>query len=163
MLIGILSDSHGRVATTRRAVQTLRDGGAELLLHLGDIGSIDVIDELVGQNARIVFGNCDLDEAVLSRYAESVGVTVDHPIGRVEAGGRCIAFTHGHMTRLMDQALRDGVDYLLSGHTHEVHDERVGSTRMINPGALFRAPRYTACLLDPAQDALTFVEIDRNA
>src|SRR5690606_18961183 len=133
--------------------------GAELLLHLGDIETEAVIDELAGHNARIVFGNCDYDEQSLARYAELLDVHVDHPAGELTADGRRIVFTHGHLRGPVDAALRDGADYLLHGHTHEVRDERIGGTRLINPGALFRAPRYTVALLDPASDSLEFIEL----
>lgn len=159
MRIGILSDSHGRADTTALAVKSLRDRGAELLLHLGDIGTRDVIDALAGGSARIVFGNCDPDSTALARYARRLEIAVDHPLGIIEIDGKRIALTHGHLPDLMAQALQSGVDYLLHGHTHEIRDERLGPTRVINPGALFRARRYTAILLDPARDALTVLEI----
>jgi putative phosphoesterase len=159
MLIGILSDSHGRADTTARAVTLLREAGAEMLLHLGDIGNEAVIDELIDQNARIVFGNCDWDERTLAGYAELVGVAVDHPLGEVEANGKRIVFTHGHLRNLYEQALADAPDYLLHGHTHEVRDERVGSVRIINPGALFRAAEYTAAILDPGRDELRIIGV----
>jgi putative phosphoesterase len=159
MRIGILSDSHGRADTTALAVKALRDRGAELLLHLGDIGTREVIDALAGGPARIVFGNCDPDPAALARYAQRLEITVDHPLGIIEIDGKRIALTHGHLPSFMSQALRSGVDYLLHGHTHEIRDERIGPTRVVNPGALFRACRYTAMMLDPARDALTVIEI----
>ncbi len=160
MRIGILSDSHGRVEPTRSAVRTLLDRGCSVLIHLGDLGSDAVIDELVGHNARIVLGNCD--ESGLGRYAELVGVVNDHPAGRIEINGRKIAFTHGHVEQAMQSAMDDGVDYLLHGHTHELRDERVGDTRVINPGALHRAARYTAAVLEPANDRLEIVELPRR-
>lgn len=159
MLIGLLSDSHGRVASTRVAVALLRDRGAELLLHLGDLGGEAVVDELVGHNARIVLGNCDWPEQPLIRYAGLVGVAVDHPVGRLVIDGKRLAYTHGHLTGLLRVALDESVDYLLHGHTHARRDERVGRTRIINPGALFRADRYTAALLDPAGDRVEIVEL----
>ena len=162
MLIGILSDSHGRADTTAQAVQALLNHDAQMLIHLGDLGSEEVIDELVGHNVRIVFGNCDWDKQSLARYAELVGVRVDDPMGTVEIEGKRIAFTHGHMGRLMRNAIDDGVDYLLYGHTHAVSDESCGRTRLINPGALFRAPRYTVALLEPARDRLTIIEVPRG-
>ena len=61
----------------------------------------------------------------------------------------------------MRRAIADGADYLLHGHTHETRDERVGRTRVVNPGALSRAARYTCALLDPRSDALRFLEIAR--
>lgn len=160
MLIGVLSDSHGRVETTRRAVGLLLGRGVDLLLHLGDIGSEGVIDELVGYPARIVLGNCD-DERALGRYAALMGVKPDHPAGRLEIDGKTIIFTHGHLPGVLDDAVREGADYVLHGHTHEVRDQRIGRTRVVNPGALFRADRYTAAVLDPATDGLEIIQVPR--
>jgi uncharacterized protein len=161
MIIGILSDSHGRAKATASAVKALLDHGAGMLIHLGDIETEAVIDELVGHNARIVLGNCDWDEENLIRYARHVDVAVDHPMGVIEVAGKRIAFTHGHLPQLMQQALAEGVDYLLHGHTHQPRNERMGRTRIINPGALFRAARYTAAVLNPETDALDFVVIEK--
>ena len=160
-IIGILSDSHGRVRPTAVAVQTLLDNGATTLIHLGDIGSDDVINELVGHNAHIVLGNCDFYERPLIDYAESVGVTVDHPAGRLEIDSKTIAFTHGHLEIEYEQALTENVDYLLHGHTHELRDERIGDTRVINPGALSRASEYTVAALEPATDRLQIFRVPK--
>ena len=161
MLIGVLADSHGRADTTARAVTTLVDHGAEMLLHLGDLETEAVLDELAGCNARVVFGNCDWDVEALWRYADLIGVGVDHPMGRLEIEGCRIAYTHGHLDELMNQALADGVDYLFHGHTHTVSDQRSGDTRVINPGALYRATRYTAALLDTVGDSVSWLEIPK--
>jgi len=159
MRIGILSDSHGHFDTTRRAVLALTERDVDLLIHLGDIETEAVLDELVGHGARIVFGNCDWDVSSLTRHAEAMGITVDHPIGIVQDGTRRVAFTHGHQLDLMDQAISDGVEYLLHGHSHETRDERIGGTRVINPGALFRAARYTAAILDTRSDSVDFIDV----
>jgi putative phosphoesterase len=159
--IGILSDSHGRIDVTRAAVSALRDGGACLLIHLGDVETSEVIDELALLPARLVLGNCDWDVAALSRYARSIGVEVDHPAGRITIDGRTIAYTHGHFERELERALEEGVEYLLHGHTHALRDEVFGGTRIINPGALHRARRYTAALLTPATGDLEILEIPR--
>jgi predicted phosphodiesterase len=50
-------------------------------------------------------------------------------------------------------------DYLLHGHTHVRRDERVGKTRVINPGALHRAAEKTVALLDLAADRLEYLRI----
>ena len=162
MLIGILSDSHGRAAITGEAVRQLLKRGAEMLIHLGDVGTEAVIDELAGHHSHLVLGNCDFPPEPLIRYAANLGVQVDHPMGMLQIDGKTIAFTHGHLEQLVQQALARGVDYLLHGHSHEVRDERIGSTRVINPGALFRAARYTAATLDPAADRLQLLTIQRG-
>ena len=160
MKIGVLSDSHGRAARTGQAVALLRAHGADLLIHLGDFETRAVVDELVGQPARLVFGNCD-DVRDLAAYATAMDLSVDHPAGEIAAAGRRIGFTHGHIESTMVDLLERGVDYLFHGHTHQLRDEMVGSTRVINPGALHRASRYTVALLDPETDALKVLTTPR--
>ncbi len=167
-LIGIISDSHGRAAATELAARLLVERGAELLIHLGDVGSEQVIDALIqGVDAagkvtppvHLVFGNTDWDAAELGEYARHVGVQVDHPAGRLTIDGKTLAFTHGDEPRLMQQAVVDRVDYLFHGHTHKTRDQVIGSTRVINPGALHRAAQHTAALLDVAGGRLEFVHV----
>jgi len=157
--LGVLSDSHGRTAITRRALEALRDGGAETFIHLGDFEHEDVLAELAGLDAHVVFGNCDHDLAALTRFAESLDIRVHHPAGRLIAGDRLIAFTHGHLEGEIDAALREGAAYLLHGHSHATRDDRIGATRVINPGALFRARRYTAAVVDPLEDTVQFIDV----
>lgn len=178
--IGILSDTHGRGETAQRAVQLLVEAKVSLLIHLGDVGALEVIDALLVVDpvaastaprggrlpeieSHLVFGNVDWDAATMAQYAREVGVHVHHPVGEIMAAGKRIVFTHGHDDRAMAEALDREPDYLLHGHTHEMRDERLGSMRVINPGALFRAPKHTAAVLDPAADEVTFLEVPRSA
>ena len=101
MLIGVLSDSHGRAVITWRAVEMLLNEGAQQLIHLGDVGKDAVIDTLVGHDSRMVLGNCDWPEQPLIDYARSVDVIVDHPVGRLSVDGRIVVFTHGHLELVM--------------------------------------------------------------
>lgn len=161
MLIGVLSDSHGRAERTGRAVQLLRQRGAELLLHLGDIETEAVLEELAGHTARIVFGNCDWPVEPLTSHARRLGIEVDHPVGRLETGGKTVVFTHGHEERHLKAAIEQGATYLLRGHSHTMTDEQIGSTRMLNPGALHRASRYTVLLLDPERDEAEWIDLEK--
>jgi len=49
----------------------------------------------------------------------------------------------------------------LHGHTHAIRDERVGPTRVMNPGALHRAPQHTALLFDSATLEAEWIDVDR--
>jgi len=181
--IGLLSDSHGRAGITRRAVAALLSEGVDILLHLGDVGSTQVIDELVvdqpdtpgppdtpgspgspgcGERVpvRLVFGNSDWETAALGRYAQGLGVQVDHPAGRLALATGALVFCHGHDASVMDRALCEPARYLCHGHTHRASDSMMGQTRVINPGALCRAQRYTVAVLDTATDRLTFLDIE---
>ena len=165
--IGLLSDSHGRARTTQRAVDTLVAQGIDMLIHLGDVGTVDVIDALAvpapdenGQiEAHLVYGNTDWDLRELSEYATDMDLTVDHPVGRIDLEEGQLVFCHGHEPEVMNPALADGARYLCHGHTHEAADDRRGSTRVINPGALFRAKTYSVAILDTTTDQLVFLPV----
>jgi hypothetical protein len=73
--------------------------------------------------------------------------------------GKVLVFQHGHVPADMQRALAEGVDFLCHGHTHVPRDERVGRTRIINPGALHRASKHTAALLDLPAGRLRFVAV----
>jgi len=162
-LLGILSDTHGDAERARRAVELLRARGAARIIHLGDVGSESVLDHLVGLDAVVVFGNCD-DTRGLLRYAEFLGIAVAHPAAIIEVKGGAravrIGLTHGHLIDEIDRLFRAKVDILLHGHTHVVRDEVIGATRVMNPGALHRADRRTAMLLDPETGVAEWIDVD---
>jgi putative phosphoesterase len=161
--IGVISDTHGSAPMARRAIAALVARGARQIVHLGDVGSESVLDLMAGLDATVVFGNCD-DERGLARYAEAIGIRVAHPACVIEVKHPCaritrIGMTHGHLEHEVDRLFRSEVDYLLHGHTHEVRDEMVGRTRVLNPGALHRARRYTALLLDPRSGSAEWIDV----
>ena len=165
--IGLLSDSHGRPDPTRRAIELLLAHDVQLLLHLGDVGSTEVIDALAAADpttgkqieAHLVFGNTDWDTTALTRYAQDIGVTVDHPSGHLAFDGVELIFCHGHERQPMKQAIAKGTRYLCHGHTHQASDTHEGRTRIINPGALHRARQYSVALLETESDTLTFYPV----
>ncbi len=170
--VGLVSDSHGHARRTRRAVEMLLAAGARSVLHLGDLCDTRVIDALAGLRtpegvevpARLVWGNCDPapSEGGWTAYARSLGVGVDDPAGRYEIGGRRLVAHHGHDPAHERAAVEGGADYFLHGHTHTPRDERAGRTRLINPGALQRAARWTVALLDVERGDLKFFEVSRS-
>ena len=165
--LGLLSDTHGRAEITREAVEWLLDHGADILIHLGDIGGVEVIDALavrpVGMEqqveAHLVYGNCDWESAALGRYARDLGVIEHGLAGELVVDGKRVVFTHGHVASAMDQAIDSGADYLLHGHTHLQSDGIMRQTRVINPGALFRSSRHTVALLTPGSGELRVHEV----
>ncbi len=167
--IGLLSDAHGDDAMTRAGVAALVEAGACSLIYLGDVCGDGVIDALAGVTAqdgaavpaRLVFGNMDFDTGPSTRYAESIGVGVDHPCGVYLCAGKSIVATHGHLHGFEESAVRTGADYFLHGHTHKVRDELVATTRICNPGALHRAEQLTVALLDPVADTFRVIEVSR--
>lgn len=158
MLIGIISDTHGQVERMAAAVKALSSRGAGFFVHCGDVGSERILDHLAGLRAAFVWGNCDFDRVGLESYAAMLNVQCLGPFGTLEFDGKRIGVMHGDDVKFRQVVLqRQEHDYLLQGHTHTVADERIGRTRLINPGALHRAVRKTAALLDVAADRLEIV------
>lgn len=156
--LGILSDSHGQADRTHRAIEALQAAGATRFIHCGDVETEQVLDQLAALDAHVVFGNCD-PARTLGRYARDIGLRVHHPMGRMEADGHSLAFTHGDDPDLMQAAVDEGAHFLLHGHTHVRSDSRLGGTRVINPGALHRANPFTVALLVPATGELRSIPI----
>jgi hypothetical protein len=160
MLVGILSDSHGKAAITTAAIQLLIAQGAEYLIHCGDIGTESVLDALAGHPSMFVFGNNDWDRRGLTEYAKTIGVACGQDEGKLSFNNKLAVVTHGDDSRIVNRILdAQLVDYLFLGHTHLTMDTQKGRVRIINPGALYRAARKTVALLDTQSDELKFIPV----
>lgn len=165
--IGLLSDSHGHAPRTARAAQVLADAGAEMLIHLGDVGTTEVLDALLvnraGQSTplpvQVTFGNTDWNHRELAFHARRLELTVGHPLGAVELPEGSLVYSHGDQPHLLTQAAAQGARWLCHGHTHLQRDEHLEPGHWINPGALMRASQYTVALLDTATDQVRFLPI----
>lgn len=164
MILGILSDTHGRAKIAAAAVRALRDRGAEYLIHCGDVGSRAVLDALAGGDppAAVVWGNTDHDRHDLEVYANHLGIRHDHPVLRLTLGGKRVVVTHGDNGRALAEvfARPRETDFLLVGHTHVAADDAHNGVRVINPGALHRASVKTVATLDLKTGGLRWVTIE---
>lgn len=168
--IGLLSDSHSRGDTTRRAVDLLLAQGVDLLIHLGDVGSEQVIDALATSPAgsdknlpaHLVFGNNDDDAQMLARYAQHLGIQTHSPAGTLSFGDDTLVFCHGHQPEIIDKAIKNRCKWVCHGHTHQRCDIYRQATRIINPGALFRTPQYTVATLETQSNSVAFFPLDNR-
>ena len=158
--IGLLSDTHGVVDRTEFAIECLLKAGATTILHLGDLGSEQVIDRLAGLPIRLVFGNVDEDRA-FSTYASRLDLVVDHPTMRLCVGGRRIVATHGHLEKEMLEAVEARPDFIIHGHSHVIRGETIDGIRFLNPGAVHRAAIWSVATLDPATGRFSVIELPR--
>ncbi len=163
MLIGVMSDSHGDVAATARAVSLLTQRGASRLFHCGDICSVGVLEELAGRDCTFVWGNCDDLTPTLRRYVADLGLTWPEPGRVIELAGKRIGVFHGHEAAFQTATDTDTYDYIFHGHTHRYADQLENGCRLINPGALHRARLHTVALLNLKSGRLTFLRIDSGA
>jgi putative phosphoesterase len=162
MLLGIISDTHDRLARTRVAVELLRTAGAEALVHCGDFTGPEILSACSALPLYFVFGNNDSHRTTsLQMAAVEVGAVCLGWGGVVELAGKRVGVTHGHTLSDYRRVLADRPDYLLSGHSHIAHDQREGQVHRINPGALHRALVFSVALLEVESGELRFLEVPK--
>ncbi len=159
-MIGILSDTHNHIRRTRLAVALLREQGAEVLVHCGDLASAQIIAECAVLPFYFALGNHDSGSAAeLKQAAKEQGATCLEWGGEFTHRGKRIAVVHGHITPDVRPLLESEPDYLLSGHSHVARDWHDGPTHRINPGALYRTSELTVALLDVVADEVRFLTV----
>ncbi|HWL40334.1 MAG TPA: YfcE family phosphodiesterase [Gemmatimonadaceae bacterium] len=123
-LIGLVSDTHGLV---RGGVHDAL-AGVEQILHAGDVGGQEILDELgLIAPVRAVLGNTD--------PPDSPGLV---PEILLRIGGLTVHVSHGHEVGSPTPAkLAEcyDADVIVYGHTHRQLVTRFGGRLVINPGA----------------------------
>jgi putative phosphoesterase len=160
MRIAIVSDTHSRTATVQRTLALIAEHDPELILHCGDLEDADTV-RLFPAGTQFVFGNCDHDRKGIRAAVEEIDARLHEPFGHLQLDGKTLAFLHGDDPHLLrDLIVAETFDYLFHGHTHVRRDERIGPTRVINPGALHRARPKTFAILDVATGELRTLEVE---
>ncbi|MEN8164333.1 MAG: metallophosphoesterase family protein [Acidobacteriota bacterium] len=140
MLIGVLSDSHGRLERLAEAAGIFASRGVNTLIHCGDITTVEAVEALAAFEVHWVFGNCDWNENSLRAAMTGLGHRCHGIRGELEIGGCRLGFTHGHRFDLYQAMVSSGeYDLVFHGHTHVRRDEMEHGTRVICPSALHHA------------------------
>ena len=161
MQIGILGDTHSRYQTVETVLALLQARNVNFLIHCGDIEDAETVWLFQGFTVHFTFGNCDTERSELRQAIHGIGATLDENWGHLELDGRHLAFTHGDDKRLLHDLEQSGAfDYIFHGHTHQAVDYKKGSTRIINPGALYRARTKTFVVLDAASGEVELARVD---
>jgi putative phosphoesterase len=120
--IGLISDTHGQLRSS--VFDAL--SGVELILHAGDVGGREILDELrVIAPVHAVAGNTDPPGLYDPEFS-------------VEIGGVRIHVSHGHelgapTPKRLSAAYDAGV--IVYGHTHQQLVTRLDDKLIVNPGA----------------------------
>ena len=132
MLIGLISDTH-IPDRANKLPQNVFDAfsDVDLILHAGDLTSLEVIEELEEiAPVMAVQGNMDRVNGIKLPKAKIV-----------EAEGLKIGIVHGEVyprgdtQQLVYLAKELGADILVSGHSHQPKIEQTDGVLLINPGS----------------------------
>jgi len=145
--LGVISDTHGLLKETVRAVQLFRDHDVPTVIHCGDVGSSAVVRAFQGIETHFVFGNVDGEDVAFRLAAEETGNRFHGWFGSIEQSGKRIAFLHGHLPQFEQESESGNWDLLCFGHTHVASLQMRGSTLLLNPGAFKRVFRPTIAVV----------------
>jgi putative phosphoesterase len=123
-ILGLVSDTHGLVRGDVHSALA----GVGMILHAGDVGGQEILDELrLIAPVHAVLGNTDPED--------SLGLV---PKLVLTIGGLTVHVSHGHEVGSPTPAkLAEcyDADVIIYGHTHRQLVTRVGGRLVINPGA----------------------------
>ena len=123
-VVGLISDTHGLLRPeVHQALQ-----GVDLILHAGDVGGQEILDELrIIAPVHAVYGNTD------PTWDPNLAKEIVLPIGNID-----VHLSHGHelgspTPKKLAEAYSQRV--IVYGHTHKQLVTTVGEQLVINPGA----------------------------
>ncbi|NLC71669.1 MAG: metallophosphoesterase family protein [Desulfuromonadaceae bacterium] len=121
LLIGVISDTHGLL----RPQATAALQGCHLILHAGDVGRPEILDDLrLIAPLVAVRGNVDRGSWAAALAEKEL----------VEAGGRYFYLLH-QLDQLDIDPVAAGVAAVISGHSHIPRMKKRGGILYFNPGS----------------------------
>ncbi|MCK9717025.1 YfcE family phosphodiesterase [Pseudomonas syringae] len=143
MKVGVISDTHGLLRP--EAIAALQ--GCAQIIHAGDIGSQDIIEQLTAiAPLHIVRGNNDMDADWAKPIADHLRFDID---------GWQVLLVHdiADAPALLD----DSVKLVVTGHSHKPLIDWRGDTLYLNPGSAgrrrFKLP-VTLAILEMNSDGM---------
>lgn len=157
MLIGVMSDTHDRLTTMSRGLEILREHGVEAILHPGDVVAPFAARRMLAWDGPlyVTYGNNDGERIGLKKVLPQIQ---DGPLS-IELGGKRILVHHFvEWCSVSDIAV---ADIIVTGHTHEVVNERRDGKLFINPGECcgWLYGRCTVAVLDTDRLSAEIIEV----
>ena len=135
MRIGVVGDTHDRIANVERIVALFNEARVDLVVHTGDITRPAVLERFARLDVPMlgVYGNNDqADRILLEAEAKRFGMDFASPPRTFQWAGRRILVVHD--PEEAPAAILPEIDLVLHGHTHRHRHEQIGKTLIFNPG-----------------------------
>ena len=143
MIIGIISDIHDHIDLLDKALQHLKEQGAEEIIVCGDLCSPFVIPKLGKANIKthVVFGNNDGDRFLIAEKAKDFpqikihGEYIGDEDYLLQIDGVRIGVTH-YPFYAKTMAKTGWYDAVFYGHSHTAYKQKYGNCLLLNPGSV---------------------------
>jgi len=163
MHIGLISDTHNEQQRIKKALEHFRWANITTVLHAGDISSVNTLRLFADFDMWGAVGNMDRDPQLRPTATALFGPGRLARVQRLTLHEVTIAMLHGDSWTTLESLVRSkNYTYIIHGHTHIPHDEMIGTTRIINPGAVGHPRGYhapTCATLDLATGELVWIEL----
>lgn len=166
MRVGLISDTHNEEHTLGLALARFRQAQVKAVLHAGDVTGAFTLKLFADFDVWIARGNMDHDPKLALAVTECFGAERLARVHELDFDGVSITMTHGDSWQRLESLIRVPAEggqrrYVIHGHTHIPNDETIGTTRLINPGAIgcTRWRCATCAILDLATDDLQWIEL----
>ena len=157
MKIGVISDTHDRLPSFKKAIELFRKMNVDAIFHAGDyvapFAAKLIAPEVLPIPLHCVFGNNDGERKGLLKILPDLQDKLT-----VELAGRTIVMSHFIDWLSIDDMTPNGkaADVVITGHTHEIVNEKralPGASRetlFLNPGECcgWLTNRCTVAILD---------------
>ena len=160
MQIGVVADTHAHREFTMNAVRMLSSLDVKLVIHCGDVGNGEILKLLNAWPLHVVRGNVDRHEDLETATQTLARCTYHGDCGELLLEDCRVAFLHGDDQSRLETTISSGQwDLVCHGHTHVARIEKIGSTLVLNPGAIYRAREHSIAIVDFRSLAATIVPI----
>jgi putative phosphoesterase len=157
MLIGVISDTHDHLTMIDRALGRFERLQVQALIHAGDLIAPFAAQKLLQYKGPIYvcYGNNDGEREGLQRVLPQIK---PGPL-KIQMAGRRILLHH--FIAWCAKSDIEQADIVISGHTHEVSNQRQDGRLFLNPGECcgWVSERPTVAVLDTDQMHAEIIEL----
>lgn len=165
-MIGVISDTHDNLKAVDKALKILKERGVNKVIHLGDFISPFTLRKFENFRLYGIFGNNDGEKLLLKSIADEFGFVLEEAPLEIEIGKKNFLLLHGYGSvertkKLVRSFAKSGdYDFILYGHTHRVHREKISETTILNPGEAcgYLSGKRTIALLDPEKEDVEIIK-----
>ena len=165
MKIGVISDTHDNKDNIIYFVEKFIEEKVDTVFHCGDVVAPFVTPWFkkltdAGIKLYMVFGNNDGELLGLKKiFGEICQIKGD--FFETELDSKKIVVFHHLSPSMVESLARSGsYDLVLKGHTHQLFEQRIGSTLILNPGEAcgYLTGKATIAIVDLNDMSVKFLE-----